>query len=614
MDKLGIRAERTNVYSPEMNGVSERLNRTLLDSVRTLLIATKLSGEWWAEILHTSVHLKNRVSHSGINNEVPDAMYYGRKPVISYLRRIGSLCFVHDERRPRSKLQPRSRLGILVGYAIKTSGYRVWFPDEGIVIRETRSVRFDEKRIGMDALQNAQKAPFVNFSLEDDPPSALGRQCAPTTTTQSGTHAITQPIVLQPQMQTPQVEPANGAEWEREVVIRKSGQEKGRPDIYYRYMGGPRQRSRKDVEDYCTKQGLAYEATKFDFSTKNVATTKETTIQSTSMDNPNPPIGVVAQEDTEEAEENSDTSYAEFHPEAFCAEIRIPTTYEEAISSPEAKQWKQAMTKEINILNKRKVYTTVPEPTQKKVIGSRWVYDVKRDVKGDIVRFRARLVAQGCAQRKGYDFFETYSPVIAFTLVRFFFTLLVVCCGWIHCHLDVNSAYLYGKLTEEVYVRPAPGYNMSDGVVWRLQRALYGLHQSGRSWFEELDSSFKALGFSKVLATNCVYTYKNKALILVYVDDLAIMAKDEETLRTVVELIAGIFEVKNLGPLNSFLGVQFEYAQGRWKLHQRNYIKNLARIFKLEDNRSARVPLEAGVSLTANRWVTDDKADATKYR
>ena len=75
---MGIRAERTNVYSLEMNGVAERLNRNLLDSARTMLIADHLSAEWWAELLVTAAYLKNRVAHSGINGEVPDTLYYKR--------------------------------------------------------------------------------------------------------------------------------------------------------------------------------------------------------------------------------------------------------------------------------------------------------------------------------------------------------------------------------------------------------------------------------------------------------------------------------------------------------------------------------------------------------
>ena len=88
---------------------------------------------------------------------------------MSHLRRIGALCFIHDERRPRTKLQPRSKLGILVGYAANTRGYRVWCPDNGTYeIRETQSVRFDEKRIGTEALRNAKKTEYVEFQLEDE--------------------------------------------------------------------------------------------------------------------------------------------------------------------------------------------------------------------------------------------------------------------------------------------------------------------------------------------------------------------------------------------------------------------------------------------------------------
>ena len=110
LSRLGIRTERTNVYSPEQNGVAERLNRTLLDSVRTILISSKLSAGWWAELVLTAAHVKNKIAHSGLHGQIPDALYYGKQPTVSYMRRIGSLCFIHDEGKPRTKLQPRAVL------------------------------------------------------------------------------------------------------------------------------------------------------------------------------------------------------------------------------------------------------------------------------------------------------------------------------------------------------------------------------------------------------------------------------------------------------------------------------------------------------------------------
>jgi transposase InsO family protein len=89
--KLGIKCERTNIYQPQMNGLAERLNRTLMDSVRTMLVEAKLSSEWWAELVTVAAYLKNKSPHSGIGGEIPDALFYGlEQPSLLHLRRIGS--------------------------------------------------------------------------------------------------------------------------------------------------------------------------------------------------------------------------------------------------------------------------------------------------------------------------------------------------------------------------------------------------------------------------------------------------------------------------------------------------------------------------------------------
>ena len=197
--------------------------------------------------------------------------------------------------------------------------------------------------------------------------------------------------------------------WERLVVIRQSGQEAGRADIYHSYRGGPRLRSKNEVGRYCMENKLPFNVSQFDFSTKNRVPAKgddvvEGEIPSTSGNvdsdtNTGPPVS------------DDDDPYtcmlgAEFHPEAFCTEVQVPTTYIEATHSPQASEWKKAMEEEMCTLKTRGVYTPVKKPKDKKIIGSRWVYSVKKDSKGKIAKYRARLVAQGNTQRKGFDYFE----------------------------------------------------------------------------------------------------------------------------------------------------------------------------------------------------------------
>jgi len=449
------------------------------------------------------------------------------------------------------------------------------------------------------------KSPTAVLTTQDPPVQA---------TTQDP--PVQEVVIQREEPRTESNKPAAG--WERKVVIRQSGQDQGRADIYYSYRGGPRQRSMAEVGRFCVAEQLPFEMKRFDFSTKNKTPAVGDEVASSSSNL----LEVARGGETEPPLRSSDSDYEdvpdvdlagqEFMPGAFCTEVRIPTSYKEAIQSPQATEWKDAMNEEMDTLKERRVFTEVPKPARKKVIGSRWVYTLKQDSKGKPVRYRARLVAQGHTQKKGFDYFETFSPVIAFTLVRFFFALLVVCFGWVHCHLDIKCAYLYGNLDEETYLNPAPGFGSTGNVAWRLHKALYGLHQSGRSWFVDLDATFKNLGFNKVLSTNCIYTYKNRAIVLVYVDDLAIFARDDKTLKEVIALIKSTYDVKNLGCIRRFLGVEFEQTNGRWTLHQKEYITGLARHFGLEGARSVTVPLDPGVTLISHP--EKEEVNSTQYR
>ncbi|GBM46917.1 Exportin-T [Araneus ventricosus] len=177
----------------------------------------------------------------------------------------------------------------------------------------------------------------------------------------------------------------------------------------------------------------------------------------------------------------------------------IPKSYREAIVSSLKEKWINAMETEISILKDREVWEIVPRARNKTVIGCRWVYSIKENAEGQILRYKARLVAQGFHQVEGLDYRETFSPVVNFTLVRMFFILLVIRENWIHKHIDIECVYLYGSLNEKLYLEQPEGFQEKPkaGYVALLKKSLYGLHQSGRQWFKELDETFISIGFYK---------------------------------------------------------------------------------------------------------------------
>ncbi|GBN04901.1 Retrovirus-related Pol polyprotein from transposon TNT 1-94 [Araneus ventricosus] len=148
---LGIKIERTSFYTPELNGIAERFNRSSMEAVRTMLQDSGLQPRFWAEALHAYVHTKNRCSHKLTEGKTPMEIWSGHKPSIRHCRTFGSLAYVYVPIVNRNKLQPKAKIGILVGYAVNRRGYRVWLPKERKVV-ESIHVKIDETKNGVKTL------------------------------------------------------------------------------------------------------------------------------------------------------------------------------------------------------------------------------------------------------------------------------------------------------------------------------------------------------------------------------------------------------------------------------------------------------------------------------
>ncbi|KAM0003129.1 putative RNA-directed DNA polymerase [Helianthus debilis subsp. tardiflorus] len=157
-------------------------------------------------------------------------------------------------------------------------------------------------------------------------------------------------------------------------------------------------------------------------------------------------------------------------------------------------KWVDAMNSEMEALYRNNTWVLVDLPKGRKSIGCKWVYKVKYKANGEVERYKARLVAKGFNQREGLDFGETFSPVVKMTTVRVVLKLAVNN-NWPLYQMDVNNAFLYGMLSEDVYMTQPQGYSSKDNRVCKLVKSLYGLKQAPRQWNEKLTSVLTSMGF-----------------------------------------------------------------------------------------------------------------------
>ncbi|GJR66256.1 retrovirus-related pol polyprotein from transposon TNT 1-94 [Tanacetum coccineum] len=148
----------------------------------------------------------------------------------------------------------------------------------------------------------------------------------------------------------------------------------------------------------------------------------------------------------------------------------------------------------------KKVWTLVDLPHGKRAIGTKWVYMNKKDERGIVIRNKARLVAQGYTQEEGIDYDEVFASVARIEAIRLFLAYASFK-DFVVYQMDVKSAFLYGKIKEEVYVCQPPGFEdpeFSDRV-YKVENALYGLHQAPRAWYETLSTYLLDNGFQRGL-------------------------------------------------------------------------------------------------------------------
>ncbi|GJR74699.1 ribonuclease H-like domain, reverse transcriptase, RNA-dependent DNA polymerase [Tanacetum coccineum] len=263
--------------------------------------------------------------------------------------------------------------------------------------------------------------------------------------------------------------------------------------------------------------------------------------------------------------------------------------------------WVEAMQEELLQFKLQEVWVLCDLPDGKRVIGTKWVFRNKRDERGTIIKNKARLVAQGYRQEEGVDYDEVFALVARIEAIRLFLAFASFM-GFTVYQMDVKSAFLYGNITEEVYVKQPPGFEdpSHPNKVYRVVKALYGLHQAPRAWYERLSTFLLKHGYRRGAIDKTLFIKKDRRdimLVQVYVDDIIFGSTKSSMVKDFEELMQKEFKMSSMGELTFFLGLQVKQTSAGIFLSQDKYVKDILNKFDFRTIKPASTPIEAHKSL-----------------
>ncbi|GJZ60234.1 putative ribonuclease H-like domain-containing protein [Tanacetum coccineum] len=271
-----------------------------------------------------------------------------------------------------------------------------------------------------------------------------------------------------------------------------------------------------------------------------------------------------------------------------------PRSVAQALEDP---SWVDAMQEEMQQFKFQNVWVLVDLPEGKYAIGTKWILKNKRDARGIVVRNKARLVAQGHRQEEGIDYDEVFAPVARIEAIRLFLAFASYM-GFMVYQMDVKSAFLYGRIDEEVYVTQPKGFvdPQHPKKVYKVVKALYGLHQAPRAWYATLSTFLLKHGYRRGTIDKTLFLKKHKRdiiLVQVYVDDIIFGSTKKAWCDEFEALMKGEFEMSAMGELTFFLGLQVQQRPDGIFISQDKYVQEILKKFDLECVRTATTPYEA---------------------
>jgi hypothetical protein len=593
MEPTGLVFEYTTTYTPEQNGVAERLNRSLISVARAMLHDANLPIEFWPEAANTACYLRNRTP-IGPGEITPEEAYSGKRPYVGHLKAFGCIAYANIPKERRDKLESTALRTVFIGYMPTTRQYRLYDPvNRRIIVSTAPKFREDARLVWeWNPEPGVESIPFD--PMEPVASGATGQLRPERPTENSGSE--------EPESDTIIVDTGNREypESDDDDYDPEDPEVRGVRDPEITIQDSEIQGVQGQAIDQVAEQP---EGTGQAIGTgRSLRSGRQRT---RSPENSSQDPRNLSQEPGDQAPRRLQRELRALGLQAEVQgnqAIKIPKTYAEAVSDPVNKaHWEEAIRTEYAKLQTLGTWEYTDLPRGKKAVGSKLVFAVKYTPTGLIDRYKARLVAQGFSQVLGDDYLETFSPTVRAESLR---TLLAI---GAHedleiRHIDVVKAYPRAQLHATVYMRPPPALNCPKGKVLKLNKPLDGLKQSGREWYIKACRGLKTLGFSTCYSDPSVLINSDRTIIIrLYVDDMLILGKDLQVVQGLISEISALWEIKDLGDVSLILGLNVyrDRPNRSLRIVQSLYIQGAIERFRLEEAKPVTLPVSDRNSLVS---------------
>ena len=598
----GIERQHTVRNRPQQNGDVERAHRTVSDQVTAMLNEANLPIQFWFHAFVAFLHVLNRTPTAPLPDQTPHEAWLKKKPDVSHLRVWGCLAYVHVQKDKRKSFGSHMEKCIFVGYPAGYKGWQFYNPVTKKFIISERA-EFDERYfpgIKPTLLNSIPIPPNFNLVNGGDMPDLGGHHI---NTNQSATSKVSSSVVQMP-MQLPSTpEPMNTPP--SDTMQSPPPENVPLPDSpapmplpLPPQPPSPSPPPPPSPPPVVRRSGRIRNPPGEWWKIRHPTPAIESSSDEADSDAPQ------RESDDDGDDENGEVA-------AVAGVFHEPNTYKQAMKSPDAALWQEAAQEEINSLISNGTWDIVPLPKDRKAIGSRWVFKVKRNADGTIERYKARVVAKGFSQRPGVDYSEVFAPTFRMASIRTIIALAAKHDYHLHS-IDISSAFLNGDLEEEIYMEQPAGFvQFGPDYVCKLKKSLYGLKQSARQWNKKLHSTLINLGFKRLESDRSIYVYVKDGVLLVipvFIDDITLASNSQKKIDSTIKELESHFKLRNLGPTSWLLGIKItrDLSQHSISLSQHQYITDILNQYGFADCNPISTPMDSGLVLQKTETLSDE--------